>query len=241
MRLPILVLHNLRRDIGFAVRRRRNFVPQRFTPACPRWKRICHIDDGHVHSRSVPCVHETPNEQCFRRDSGVLSGDNGMGDRAAQRRGNWHLRLGRASGCIGSWRFHRDLWVRSRKETNALHRWSSRWDVLFPWFRGSALCRGRCSNARARRGFRCTSNRATSLAHVLFAVHRHRVLFPGAATSIPDWLRKTNVLFLPAILPLILMIFWLSRVLFTDAFKRTASRYGTHEDRTALREQSLPG
>ena len=65
--------------------------------------------------------------------------------------------------------------------------------------------------------------------------------FLGQQQVFPDWLRKTNVLFIPAILPLILLIFWLSRVLFTDAFKRTASRYGTHEDRTALREQSLPG
>src|SRR5437867_10922804 len=65
--------------------------------------------------------------------------------------------------------------------------------------------------------------------------------FLGQQQVFPHWLRKTKVLFLPAILPLILLIFWLSRVLFTDAFKRTASRYGTHEDRTALREQSLPG
>jgi hypothetical protein len=43
---------------------------------------------------------------------------------------------------------------------------------------------------------------------------------PGQQQVFPRWLRKTNVLFLPAILPLILLIFWLCRVLFTNAYKR---------------------
>src|SRR5206468_11800277 len=77
---------HLRRDVGFAVWCRHNLVPQSFPPAYPRWKRICHIHDGHVHGRSIPSFHETPNEQCFRWRPGVLSCDNGMGDRAAQRR-----------------------------------------------------------------------------------------------------------------------------------------------------------
>jgi len=57
----------------------------------------------------------------------------------------------------------------------------------------------------------------------------------------PHWLRKTNVLFLPAILPLILLIVWLFRVLFTNTYKGTDSPYRVHEDRAALREQSLSG
>jgi hypothetical protein len=44
--------------------------------------------------------------------------------------------------------------------------------------------------------------------------------FLGQQQVFPHWLRKTNVLFLPAILPLILLIFWLFRVLFTNACKR---------------------
>jgi uncharacterized membrane protein len=44
--------------------------------------------------------------------------------------------------------------------------------------------------------------------------------FLGQQQVFPDWLRKTNVLFLPAILPLILMIFWLFRVRFANAYKR---------------------
>jgi len=43
--------------------------------------------------------------------------------------------------------------------------------------------------------------------------------FLGQQQVFPDWLRKTNVLFLPAILPLILLIFWLFRVRFAHAHK----------------------
>ena len=44
--------------------------------------------------------------------------------------------------------------------------------------------------------------------------------FLGQQQVFPHWLRKTKVLFLPAILPLILLIFWLIRVRFTNAYKR---------------------
>jgi uncharacterized membrane protein len=39
--------------------------------------------------------------------------------------------------------------------------------------------------AGARRCFRPKARGATSLAHVLFVFHRHRILLPGTATSIP--------------------------------------------------------
>jgi hypothetical protein len=44
--------------------------------------------------------------------------------------------------------------------------------------------------------------------------------FIGQQQVFPAFLRKTNVLFVPAILPLILLIFWLFRVRFTNAYKR---------------------
>ncbi len=65
--------------------------------------------------------------------------------------------------------------------------------------------------------------------------------FLGQQQAFPHSLRKTNVLFLPAILPLILLIFWLFRVLFTNTYKGTDSPYRVHEDRASLREQSLSG
>ena len=43
--------------------------------------------------------------------------------------------------------------------------------------------------------------------------------FIGQPQVFPAWLRKTNVLFLLGILPLILMIFWLIRVRFTNVYK----------------------
>src|SRR3989441_13106043 len=64
--------------------------------------------------------------------------------------------------------------------------------------------------------------------------------FLGQQQVFPDWLRKTNVLFIPAILSLILLIFWLFRVSFTNAFKRTTSLYRTHEGRAAFREPGAP-
>ena len=45
--------------------------------------------------------------------------------------------------------------------------------------------------------------------------------FLGQGSKVfPAFILKTNILFIPAILPLILLIFWLFRVRFTDAYKR---------------------
>ena len=45
-------------------------------------------------------------------------------------------------------------------------------------------------------------------------------LFLGQQQVFPAFLRKTNVLFVPAFLPLLLLIFWLVRVRFTNAYER---------------------
>jgi len=44
--------------------------------------------------------------------------------------------------------------------------------------------------------------------------------FIGQPQVFPAFIRKTNLLFIPGILPLVLMIFWLIRVRFTKAYKR---------------------
>jgi hypothetical protein len=54
----------------------------------------------------------------------------------------------------------------------------------------------------------------------------------------PAILRKTGVLLLLSFLPLTLMIFWVVRVLYTKAYKRTAPAYLTHDD---LRVKPGPG
>jgi hypothetical protein len=48
--------------------------------------------------------------------------------------------------------------------------------------------------------------------------------FLGQGSKVfPNWLLKTNVLFIPAILPLILLIFWVVRVRFTNVYKRMST------------------
>ena len=44
-------------------------------------------------------------------------------------------------------------------------------------------------------------------------------LFLGQQQVFPAFLRKTNILFVPAFLPLLLLIFWLVRVRFTNAYE----------------------
>jgi hypothetical protein len=57
----------------------------------------------------------------------------------------------------------------------------------------------------------------------------------------PVFMRKTGMLFLLGILPLLLMIFWLVRVRFKNAFKKIAASYPAHADRGELRGQTLTG
>jgi hypothetical protein len=49
-------------------------------------------------------------------------------------------------------------------------------------------------------------------------------LFLGQQQVFPAFLRKTNVLFVPALLPLLSLIFWLFRVRFTNAYKKQSSQ-----------------
>jgi hypothetical protein len=50
-------------------------------------------------------------------------------------------------------------------------------------------------------------------------------IFLARPQLFPALLSKTHTLFVLGILPLVLMVFWLVRVLFTNAFKRTAAPY----------------
>ena len=66
-------------------------------------------------------------------------------------------------------------------------------------------------------------------------------LFLSRPHLFPALLRKTGVIFFLGILPLILLVFWLVRVRFTNAFSRTASPYRTHEGQARFRRQALSG
>src|ERR1700688_513612 len=55
-------------------RRRRDVFPQRFPLAREGGKRLRRSDAEHGGSRLVPCLHETPTQQCVRRPSDYLYG-----------------------------------------------------------------------------------------------------------------------------------------------------------------------
>jgi uncharacterized membrane protein len=66
-------------------------------------------------------------------------------------------------------------------------------------------------------------------------------LFLARPHLFPSFMRKSGALVLLGVLPLILMTFWLFRVRFGKAYKRTASAYRVQEERVALRKQPLAG
>lgn len=57
----------------------------------------------------------------------------------------------------------------------------------------------------------------------------------------PAWLSTSHILLLLGVLPLLLMIFWLVRVRFTNAFKRTALPSRPHPEPAGFRQQSPVG
>src|SRR5713101_6209243 len=88
---PVLPLHITAGTLGIAVWMCCDLFPQRFPPAWPRWKCVCHIHADPVRKRRVPGVNEIPTGQCSGRHSNVLSGNNGMDHRQAQGWGNQHF------------------------------------------------------------------------------------------------------------------------------------------------------
>jgi hypothetical protein len=64
-------------------------------------------------------------------------------------------------------------------------------------------------------------------------------LFLARPHLFPALLSRTHVLFVLGVLPLILMIFWLVRVRFKNAFKITALPFPAHQGRSELRGHAL--
>ncbi len=65
--------------------------------------------------------------------------------------------------------------------------------------------------------------------------------FLGQQKVFPVAWQGSKVWFVPALLPLLLMIFWLLRVWFTNEYKRTDSPYRTQIDPVEIGKQRLPG
>jgi hypothetical protein len=59
-------------------------------------------------------------------------------------------------------------------------------------------------------------------------------IFLARQRIFPVLLQKTGALVFLSFLPLLLMIFWLIRVRFANAYKKMVARYRTHEDRTSF-------
>lgn len=81
-----------------------------------------------------------------------------------------------------------------------------------------------------RGGLRGSQRIARHLWRMCFALFiASAAIFVARPQLFPAFLSKTHILFALGILPLILMLFWLTRVLLTNAFKRTAVPYWTHQ------------
>ncbi len=119
------------------------------------------------------------------RRADVLSRGNSLGDCQAPRRQDGHSRLGCASGGMGARYLGRDLRGRGREQLNRGERWNPCENVLFPWLRRSAFCRGGRSYAWARRCFWRAAYSAASVADMLCAVYRLFLLVFGTATTVP--------------------------------------------------------
>ncbi len=80
-----------------------------------------------------------------------------------------------------------------------------------------------------RGGLRGTRRVARHLWRMCFALFvASASIFLARPQLFPALLTKAHVLFLLGILPLLMMVFWLARVMFTKSFKSTAPPYRTH-------------
>ena len=93
-----------------------------------------------------------------------------------------------------------------------------------------------------RRGISGTQRIARHLWRMCFALFiAAGSIFLARQQLFPAIMRQTGALVFLSFLPLILMIFWLIRIRFKNAYKKTALSYRPHEDRAMLREHSLAG
>jgi hypothetical protein len=63
----------------------------------------------------------------------------------------------------------------------------------------------------------------------------------GLGQHLPRALFSMGLYLVLTMLPLVLLIFWLLRVRFSKAYKKTSSEYRAQQGRPVLREQILPG
>jgi hypothetical protein len=182
---PNTTASHLLRRYRASVGRRGHVFSQGPSPAWHRWKRIFCIPAEYACGWDLHGVHEITNEQCF---GGVLTFYLVATAWATARRRDaktgildWVC----ASGGIGARYLGPDLRGGGREQLNRGERWNPCGNVLFPWLRRSAFCRGGRSYALARRCFWRAAYCAASVADVLCGVYRLFLLVFGTATSVP--------------------------------------------------------
>src|ERR1700735_1734804 len=102
-----------------------------------------------------------------------------MADCPAPRRENKPFRLGAAPDSTGTRYSDLDEWYCSGAQWSERAGRSSGWNDVFHGFGDAAVSRGRCADADRGRHCWSKAHRSASVANVLWAVHRGRVIFYG--------------------------------------------------------------
>jgi hypothetical protein len=154
----------------------------------------------------------------------VLSGGHGWVTAKRRDGGDQQIRLGCAFGSVGARNRHLDS-GRANGAGGVKGGSSSSWNGLFHGFRVAARCDGGPPHVAARRLFRHTAHGAASLAHVPWLIHRLGVLLLGTREQdVPSVFEQSNLLFTPAFLPLVLLVFSAFRVRFAIAYKISGTK-----------------
>lgn len=190
-----------------AVRRRGHVFSQGLSRAWQRWKRIFCIHAEYVCGWDLHGVHEIANEQCFWRRADVLSRGNSMGD--CQRRDgktgilDWVALL--LALTLGT------LVVTSRVEAaNSSTRAKDGIPAGMYFFLGSVALLSAAGDVRMlwHGGVSGAQRIARHLWRMCFALFiASSPLFLARPQLFPALLRKTGIVFLLGVPPLILMIF----------------------------------
>jgi hypothetical protein len=166
-------------------------LSQRFPrPAHTSRKSLCRSDAGPVRQRGHHGSGQAPNDQRSRGHSNILSGGNSMCDGQAQRRRTGRLRLGCASSGIGGRSSRSNPRLRSRVQSDRVKRVGAQRIVRHLWRMCFALL----------------------IAAVSF--------FPGQVRLFPASVRAIKTLYAPHFLLIALLIFWVFRVRFGEAYQR---------------------
>src|ERR1019366_1794672 len=197
--------------------------PQRFPAARPGRKGLRHCHAYLGRQCGVPGAHETPNGQCTRRHIRVLPGGDGMGHSEARRRGNRHFRLG-IPLLVGI-----ALLILGIAVVYG-HAKSPKGVPIGMYFvMGSVMLLAAAGDIRmlVHGGVFGAKRIVRHLWRMCFGLFiATGSFFLGQQQVFPAWLRGSSVLFVPALLPLVLLIFWLFRVRFTNAYKRMSMPRG---------------